>query len=288
MTDKIVILAGGISSRMKNKEVQIGDIDFTILKDADEKQKAMIGLGENHRPFLDYLLFNITKAGLKEVVIVIGEKDESVKSYYDTNNKKNSFADLNIKYAVQPIPEGRSRPLGTADALYHGLLEVPEWKNGSFLVCNSDNLYSVEAMQTLRKSGYPNALIDYDRDGLIFETERIRGFAITQKNSKGFLTDIIEKPSDAEIQLAREKDGFIGISMNIFKFTYELIFPCLEETPFHPERNEKELPASVKIMVDRNPDSMFAYRFREHVPDLTTKKDIIPVQEYLKKLTMNN
>jgi glucose-1-phosphate adenylyltransferase len=282
MIDKLIILAGGISSRMKKQEEQIIDLDTRILKDAFEKQKAMIGLGENYRPFLDYLLLNVKKTGIKDVVIVIGENDNSIKNYYQTN-KKSIFNGLNISYAVQQIPNGRVKPLGTADALYQGLLSVREWEGSSFIVCNSDNLYSVKSFRTLQLSEYPNAMIDYDRNGLLFDNERIGRFAITKKNSRGFLVDIIEKPYDELIQLIKEKDGYIGVSMNIFKFSYDMIFPFLEKTPLDPERNEKELPTSVKLMITKYSDSVFAYLFSEHVPDLTFKKDIIPVMEYLKK-----
>jgi NDP-sugar pyrophosphorylase family protein len=282
LTDKIVILAGGISSRMKKKE-DVLSVDENLLRDADEKQKAMIGLGDNQRPFLDYLLYNIKKAGIKNVLVIIGGKDESIKNYYAANKKNTTFSGLNIGYAVQNIPSGRIKPAGTADALYQGLSAVPEWNGETFLVCNSDNLYSTEAMQILMNTSYPNAMIDYDRNGLLFESSRINTFAITKKDSHGFLKDIIEKPSDEIINEVMTNDGYIGVSMNLFKFTYDNIYHCLENTPYHPLRNEKELPASVKMMIDKNPDAVFTFRMNEHVPDLTTKKDIIPVQEYLKK-----
>lgn len=284
MTDKLIILAGGISSRMKKQEEQIINLDNRILKDAGQKQKAMIGLGENYRPFLDYLLLNVIKAEIKDVVIVIGENDNSIKDYYQLNKKNNNFSELNISYAVQQIPEGRIKPLGTSDALYQGLLNASEWKGSTFIVCNSDNLYSVEAFRILQNSEYPNAMIDYERNGLLFDNERIRRFAITKKNSKGFLVDIIEKPDNELIQLMKEKDDYVGVSMNIFKFSYDIIFPFLEKTPINTERNEKELPTSVKMMLEEYPDSLFTYHFSEHVPDLTFKKDIIPVQEYLKRI----
>jgi len=282
MTDKIVILAGGISSRMKkNDSVKVDDV--SLIKDADEKQKAMIGLGDNHRPFLDYLLYNIKKTGINEVLIVIGEKDESIKNYYGASEKNVTFDGLNIVYAVQYIPAERVKPAGTADALYQGLASVPGWKGEQFLVCNSDNLYSVEAMKLLLASPYSNALIDYDREGFQFESDRVNRFAITEKDGRGFLKDIIEKPSDSLVAEVMAKDGYVGVSMNLFKFSYDMIFPYLGKTPFHPVRNEKELPASVKLMIDNNPDAVFSYKMKEHVPDLTSKKDIIPVQEYLRK-----
>ena len=76
---------------------------------------------------------------------------------------------------------------------------------------------------------------------------------------------------------------FLDYLMNIFEFQYDMIYPFLEKVPFDPVRNEKELPAAVKMMVDAHPKSIFAYPLSEHVPDLTSKSDIPPVKEYLEE-----
>jgi len=36
-------------------------------------------------------------------------------------------------------------------------------------------------------------------------------------------------------------------------------------------------------MIDKYPQTTYCYPFSEHVPDLTGKKDIIEVKQYLKK-----
>jgi glucose-1-phosphate thymidylyltransferase len=276
-----VILAGGISSRMK-KPSDAGDgIDTRLIEDADNKAKSMIGVGDNYRPFLDYLLFNSRESGYQEIVIVIGEKDYSIKSYYGKEESNNDFYGLNISYVVQKIPTGRVKPLGTADALYQGLKAKEDWKGERFTVCNSDNLYSQIALKLMLEYKYPNALIDYDRDALEFEHKRIEKFAVTVKDDKSFLIDIIEKPSLEEIEAAKGKNGIIGVSMNIFSLNYDQILPFLEKVPLHPIRQEKELPEAVKMMAQKYLKSVFAYPLSEHVPDLTNKSDIMPVKKYL-------
>jgi glucose-1-phosphate adenylyltransferase len=280
---KLVILAGGISSRMKipvNKSVRI---DKRMITNADQKSKSMIGVGKDYRPFLDYLLYNAKNTGYSDIVIVIGEKDNSIRKYYGSSEKNNAFNGLNISYAIQPIPPGMEKPLGTADALLWGLISKPEWSGSKFTVCNSDNLYSRKALGLILTSPYIGALIDYDRSALEFETSRIEKFSVTVKDEKGFLKDIIEKPSTEIIEKLKSKSGFIGVSMNIFSLSYDEIFPILEKTPIHPERNEKELPESVKILANENRESVYAYSLTEHVPDLTSKEDIMQVQNYLEK-----
>lgn len=287
---RLVILAGGISSRMK-KPLQESDDESTgrspkeinerLIKDADEKSKSMIGVGKDSRPFLDYLLYNARETDFSDIVLVIGENDNSIKEYYGAKDKGNEFKGLSISYAVQKIPQGRKKPLGTGDALLCGLKSKPDWAGGRFTVCNSDNLYSRDALFISRNSYYPGTLIDYKRSTLEFEPARIEKFAVTIKNDKGFLENIIEKPGPEQIAELIKKHGYVGVSMNIFSLDYNLILPILEKLPMHPVREEKELPEAVSILAKGS--QVYCYPLAEHVPDLTSKTDIIEVAKYLEK-----
>lgn len=277
----LVILAGGISSRMKNAAAE-AMLPPGLQHEAATKPKAMIGVGEQARPFLDYLLRNVAAAGYREVMIVIGEKDQSIRAYYDQGGAR-QFDRLNLGYAAQPIPPGRARPLGTADALWHGLAARPDWRGQSFTVCNSDNLYSTAALHGLLQETHANAMIDYDRAALQFSSERIAQFAVIEKDSRGFLRNIIEKPDPATLVQLADQDGRVGVSMNLFRFAYDDILPCLAAVPLHPVRQEKELPAAVKLLVERNPQAVFTIRRAEHVPDLTMPSDITAVREFLER-----
>ena len=278
---RLVILAAGISSRMKKSAVPQMIVDKSLIDDADYKAKSMIGVGKDHRPFLDYLLYNARQTGYKDVLIIVGEKDESIRNYYGQKDRDNEFHGLKISYATQWIPAGKEKPIGTADALYHGLKSRSDWSGLQFTVCNSDDLYSEKALKLMLQNDFKNAIIDYDRRALQFEWNRIEKFAVTIKDEEGFLTNIIEKPSEDQIAAAERKNGFIGVSMNIFRLQYDMIYPFLEKVPFHPVRNEKELPEAVTMMAAAHPKSVFAFPFAEHVPDLTDKNDILPVKKYL-------
>jgi NDP-sugar pyrophosphorylase family protein len=278
----IVILAGGISSRMKKAAEGIV-VDSELQNEAAHKSKTMLSVGDGHRPFLDYLLLNIQHAGYEDVVIVVGERDDSIRQYYERENGKGQFQKLKLSYALQVIPEGRTKPPGTADALLVALKSKPKWHGQSFTVCNSDNLYSVEALRLLKETRYANAMIEYDCAALQFPQERIEQFAVIAKESGGFLNSIIEKPSPEEIERAKETNGRIGVSMNIFRLRYEQILPVLETIPMHPTRNEKELPVAVKMLAQASPKSVWTIPLTEHVPDLTSPSDILIVKEYLQR-----
>ncbi|MDP2037249.1 MAG: sugar phosphate nucleotidyltransferase [Ignavibacteria bacterium] len=283
MSGRLVILAGGVSSRMKQSQVDSAAIDSILLNDAEQKSKSMIRVGEGERPFLDYLLLNAKLAGYTDVIIVVSEKDDSIKNYYEENKNDSWFEGIEISYATQQIPEGREKPLGTADALLQALLVKEDWRGKTFTMCNSDNLYSQNALELMNNSELPNALVDYDRDGLGVEKERVEKFAITKKDEDGFLLEIIEKPSSREVEAAKSVNGFIGVSMNIFKFSYDMIRPALEIVPMNEIRKEKELPTAVKLMMEKIPKSVFCYPINEAVPDLTSKLDILKVKSFLQE-----
>lgn len=276
--ENLIILAGGLASRMKKSENT--DLDEATQKEANEKTKSMIRI-DGSRPFLDYLVLNAIKAGYINIHIVIGEKDSSIKNHYDEIKHEKLFETVNFSFSVQKIPEGREKPLGTADALLTAFLAVPEFKNQKVTVCNSDNLYSVEALKLMLNTEYPNALINYDRDGFLFEKERVRNFAVNITDEDNYLRDIIEKPADDIVERIMTEKGFVGVSMNCFRFSYDMLLPELIAVPLS-ERNEKELPQAVKMMMDKNPKSVFTYRLSEHVADLTSKNDISIVKEYIK------
>jgi NDP-sugar pyrophosphorylase family protein len=279
---RAVILAGGISSRMKLPSTA-KSIDPELEKQAEERTKGMIGVGEGGRPFLDYQMSNMKQAGIQDIVIVIGEHDAALREYYGPLDLGNEFHGLSISYAVQRIPEGRRKPLGTSEALMQALLARPDWKNGDFIVCNSDNLYSIRVFTMLLECEAPNSLIDYDRSGLEFDEARISHFGITKKDADGYVQEIVEKPTLEELENLRSADGTLRVSMNIFRLNYSMIFAPLRDCPFDPVRQEKELVMAVTNMVKAHPRSLKALPLKEHVPDLTYKDDIATTREYLRK-----
>lgn len=281
MTETLIILAAGASSRMKRSKAAALS-DATNLE-ANTAAKTLIGLGKGHRPFLDYLLMNAKSAGYTRIVLVVGENYDAFKKYYGHAKKKNKYKGMLLDYAIQSIPKGRLKPYGTADALLQTLEQYPELQARSFTVCNSDNLYSVEALSKLKGSAQQNSFIAYDRDGLDFNTDRIASFALVKLNSDDFLKDIIEKPAAVDTSAYTDDRGAIRVSMNIFKFDGATIFPYLKTCLPHPVRNEKELPTAILNLCKDNPQAMKGIPLKEHVPDLTSKEDIIKMQQYIAK-----
>ena len=282
MHDNLIILAGGASSRMK-KQVTVDNLSEEEIAQANERSKGLIGVGPNGRPLLDFLLLNAKKAGYKNIYIIIGEQGDLFKEFYGSKNSNNDFNGLTISFATQYIPEGRIKPFGTADALFQATEQYPELNSQEYTVCNSDNLYSTEALYALRKTSSPNAFISYNRDALEFPLERISRFAIAKLSENNQLLDILEKPTTDVLESYKDTEGKLRVSMNAFKFNGALLYPYLKNCPVHPERDEKELPTVLLNALKEHPETTLGIPFSEHVPDLTAKEDIAEVKAYLKK-----
>ena len=186
---------------------------------------------------------------------------------------------LQIVFARQYIPVGREKPLGTTDAIEQALNQFPAWQNSRFIVCNGDNLYPVKAFELLLDEAYPNAMLDWDTEG--YTVDRVRNCAIIKKDSEGYLIDLLEKPNNEEWAEIVEIMPRIGISWNIFAFTSADLMPFLEKTPLHPVRNEKEIPVTVRMWANENPNGIYTIQIADVLPDLTSKHDIAEVQALL-------
>ena len=287
MTTSLIILAAGMSSRMK-KSQHTALLSSEELTQANQRSKGLITLGSSGRPLLDYILSNAQKAGITEVYIVTGENNTMFKEHYGAKSAKNAYHGLSVNYAIQYIPKDREKPLGTADAVFQTIAQYPQLQTSSFLVCNSDNLYSENAFGALVNTPSLNAMIAYNMSSLQFTQERLRNFAILNLNADDTLVNIVEKPKEQELITYKTAQRDLYVSMNIFKFNGGQFYKYLRDCPLHSERNEKELPVALGHMIADKPDAMRAIKLSEHVPDLTSKSDISSMKNYIKNFDFNH
>ena len=272
MTENIIILAGGASSRMKKSVDQ--NLSPEKVAQANQLSKGLIELCG--RPFLSYLLENILQAGFKNVYIITGENSQMFRQAFENNPE---FVDLNIQFGTQYIPEGREKPYGTADALCQCIEQYPNLKEDTFCVCNSDNLYSLEALQIIKNSNSRQAILAYDINNLEYPKERISRFAVMRFNENYDLLAIVEKPEPSKIVDYTDANQKVRVSMNIFLFDGKYFFKYLEDCPPHPIRDEKEIPTALMNMIN-DKIQVLGIPIGEHVPDLTSKQDIVLLEKY--------
>ena len=284
MKKRLLILAGGMASRMKKALAEENsDLDPKLVAQANAVTKGMIQVGKNGKTLIDYQLYNAHLAGIEEVMLLLHPTDNVSQQYCESLMAKDATWGIQIVFARQQIPADREKPAGTADAVFQALSQHADWQKGRVIVCNSDNLYSVNALKTLWASEVPQALISYHRDSLLYPEERISAFALIRTDAEGYLLEIIEKPTKEQADELMAKQGRLGVSMNVFVFEASTFLPYLAKTPFHAVRNEKELPTSVVMFGEGEGKGFFAIPLAENVPDLTSKEDILVMQKYLEE-----
>ena len=277
--DTLIVLAGGMSSRMKKS--QSANLDAETARQANSGSKGLIAIHDG-RPLIDFLLFNAKAAGIHKIVFVTGKNANAFRQRYGPQDADNDWEGLNISYAIQHIPPDREKPLGTADAVNQALQQYPALQASAFTVCNCDNLYSTEAFRLLQETDHPNAMINYDRQQLDFPAEKIARFAVTMTDEDNRVLDFVEKPPVEDLVHYRDQEGILRVSMNIFKFSGGQFFKYLAECPLNPIRQEKELATAIMNMLQEHPGSLLGIPHAEHVPDLTEKNDIDRMRRYIK------
>jgi len=260
---KVVIMARGLGTRMRKSE-DGAQLTAEQAKVAETGVKAMIPID---RPFLDYVLNDLADAGYTDVCLIIGPEHQAVREYYNKLNCQR----LNIHFAVQ------EKPLGTANAVVAAEAFAGD---DPFLVINSDNYYPHEALSGLRKIE-GNGLAEFDRDSMFkgsnIDSDRLTKFAVIEKNDKGQMTRILEKPDAATLARLPEP---IGVSMNCWRFTKSIFSACRAIPP--SARGEYEITDAVQFVIDNLKEPFLALTVKAPVLDMSSRGDVASVTKKLK------
>lgn len=196
---KAVILAAGEGTRLR---------PFTV-----SKPKVMIPIA--NRPIIEYAIEALSKNGIKDIILVVGYRKESIMSYFE-DGKKFGVA---IDYAVQ------QKPLGTA----HALLQAENEISDEFLVLPGDNLIDPTEVSRLMESQADSAL-------LIAESLIPSKYGVVFVD-KGVITKIVEKPTEKLSNL---------ISTGIYRFTPDVF----DTVKVLGDRGKHALTAVVEHMIE--------------------------------------
>ncbi len=117
---KCVILGGGKGVRLRK-----------VINDIPKPMAPVAG-----KPFLEYLILQLKKYNIRDVVISIGYKGDAIKSYFGNGGKW----DMNISYSSE------DEPLGTGGALKKAINMVD---NEQFIVMNGDSYLDIDLSKFL-------------------------------------------------------------------------------------------------------------------------------------------
>jgi NDP-sugar pyrophosphorylase family protein len=220
MKPTLLILAAGMGSR------------YGGLKQLD-------GMGPSGEVVLDYSVFDAIRAGFGKVVFVIRrEFEEQFRNqigarFADKIEVAYAFQELSDLPAPYTLPEGRTKPWGTA----HALLAAEAVVNEPFLMINADDFYGRDAFEKIAadliRPRADDGLAHYSMVGFYLKNTLSdfgsvsRGVCTTDEN--GMLTSVTERTKIFKTETGAENredeanplvfSGEEVVSMNFFGFT---------------------------------------------------------------------
>ncbi len=195
-----VILSAGEGTRMR-------PLTYT-------KPKVMLPIA--NKPILEHLIENLAKAGLKSIVLVVGYRDETVRSHFGDGEK---FG-VKIHYVTQ------RKQLGTA----HALKSAAHVIDGDFVMLNGDNIVGCEDIKKIATCDYAVGVREVDRP---------HDFGVVRVES-GKVVDIVEKPEVPPSNL---------INAGVYKFSKDFL-DLLDRTPLS-KRGEFEITDTILLAIKK-------------------------------------
>ena len=290
----LVVMAAGMGSRYGGLK-QIDPVD------------------EHGNIIIHYSLFDAYRAGFRTAVFVIKpELEETFKEVIGPD----VAAKMDIKYVHQistdlpegySVPEGRTKPWGTAQAV----LAARDLVDGPFAVINADDYYGPEGFEEIYNyllhhpdapGMYEYAMVGYLLKNTVTENGTVARGVCTETAS-GYLHSVVERTKIKKgdrCPMYTEDDGESWhelcaddiVSMNLWGFQKSYLeeawagFPAfldktLEENPL---KGEYYLPAVVSNLLSRHKARVKVLRSTDKWYGVTYKEDKPGVMEALKEL----
>ena len=236
MINKVVIAAAGQGTRM--------------LHLSKNKSKHLIKVQK--KPFLGYLLDNLLKAGYKELILVVGYKEEMIREFLK-------------KYKYQATIVNQFKILGGKEKIYGTVCPLKCVKDiigrEHFLFVCGDNLYSVKDLKAMSIEGKYNYVA-----GFYHQQPEKYGVLITDN---GFLKRIVEKPKK-----------YVGnlINTGLYKFTPE-VFDKVSKVR-KSVRGEYEITDLITLLAKER--KVKVKKIKDYWIDFGNPADIIKFSRFLK------
>lgn len=286
----LVIMAAGLGSR------------FGGLKQIEP-------VGPNNEFIIDYSIYDAISAGFNKVVFVI--KEENYEIFKDTIGKKIE-GKVEVAYAFQSnndlpsgiiIPSTRTKPLGTAHAIYAAREKVKT----NFAVINADDFYGRDAFikiaqflkQDLNGPTEKYAMVVYKTENTLTENGSVkRGVCQIKDNYLVKLTEsVIEKKDGKLLATPLEKEppfvvedntlvsmNMLGFSKNLFKHIEDMMYEFYEDNKDNLDTCEYLIPTVITKCIKRGIATMEVLPTTAIWHGVTYKEDKEELEKAIKEL----
>ena len=290
----LVVMAAGLGSR------------YGGLKQLDP-------IDSNNHVILDYSVYDAHRAGFDTVVFVIKQEHEEV--FRERIGDRMSKS-VEVKYAFQrpddlpegyAVPEGRTKPWGTAQAV----LAAREVVDGPFAVINADDYYGPEAFEEIYNylihhpdtpELYEYAMVGYLLKNTVTENGSVARGVCTETAS-GYLHSVVERTKIVKgdrCPMYTEDDGETWhdlscddiVSMNLWGFQKSYMkeawagFPAFLDKAIaeNPLKGEYFLPTVVSNLLSQHKARVKVLRSNDKWYGVTYKEDKPTVVAALKEM----
>ena len=198
---KAIILVGGEGTRLR-------PLTYSIVK-------SMVPV--LNRPFMEHVIRKLAKHGIKEAVLAMGYKPDSIYEYFQNV----TGLDIKLTYSLE------EKPLGTAGAVKHAAQHVED----TFFVLNGDTFSDIDytEMLQLHRRNKARATIALTR------VEDPTIFGVVETDRSGRVKAFIEKPARDKVTshwinagiYILEPEVLDYIPENEFYMFERGVFPCM-------------------------------------------------------------
>jgi len=157
---KAIILAGGEGKRLRS-----------VINDVPKPMAPI-----NGKPFLEYLILQLRKQNIKDIIFSIGYKGSIIKNYFQDGNNW----DINIEYSEE------DKPLGTGGALRKAGELIDDEQ---FIAMNGDSFFDIEFKQLISFHEEKQAVVTIS----LAYAETIERYGQVEIGNDGEITKFIEK-----------------------------------------------------------------------------------------------
>jgi len=261
---------------------------------------------------MDFSIYDAVKAGFEKVVFIIKKENEAdFRSCIGDRMEKQIqveyvFQDINNLPEGFKVPEGRTKPWGTA----HAVLSCLPVIDGPFAVINADDYYGQQAFRMIYdflashedKEKYQYTMVGYLLENTLTENGHVaRG--VCETNEAGKLTEItervrIEKREDGPAYTEDEGNTWTGlakdtvVSMNMWGFTKSVLEEIHDRfasflkasLPENPLKCEYFLPFVVDELIREDKAEVTVLKSRDRWYGVTYKEDKPAVMKAIQAL----